>query len=51
MAYDINGIDVLIRAYSEKVDKGYSELVYFALEHKIPNENSKLSGTTGSCTN
>ena len=51
VAYDINGIDVLIRAYSEKVDKSYSELVYFALEHKIPSGDSKLSGTTGSCTN
>lgn len=51
LMYDINGIDVLIRTYSEKVDKSYSELIYFALEHKIPNEENKLSGTTGSCTN
>ena len=51
LMYDINGIDVLIRTYSAKVDKSYSELIYFALEHKIPNEVNKLSGTSGSCTN
>ena len=38
-----------IKVYYDRQESSYSSLMYYAMERKIGDTDSKLSGTTGSC--
>ena len=39
----------LVEKWHLSVNNGFSNLMYYAMERKVPNESKKLNETTGSC--
>lgn len=47
--FSLNGLDKFMKTYSDLTDSKYNDLMYYLMKKDIPNEDSKLSGTTGMC--
>lgn len=47
--FSLNGLDKHMKTYYDLSDSKCNDLMYYLMKKDVPDEDSKLSGTTGSC--